>query len=398
MVNLLDGVRILDFTHIHAGPLCTYQLALMGASVLKVESPHGGDQMRSMGFQYSPGMSGSFIGQNANKRSIAIDLKSDDGLKIVRQLLKSTDAVVINMRPGTAAQLGIGYQECCEVASNIVYCAISGYGQEGPESDRPAMDHLMQGESGIFISTGTEEQPVRVGFSVSDSCTALVASSAVVAALHRRSKTDEGAYIDVSMLESSMTLMGLNWYNFLASGQVGRRTGVNARSPAGSAGTWECSEGTILVNANSHRNFERMAKALGLSELVDDPRFSSQHGIQENGTVLREIFAGVFATNTSQHWDAVLRAAGVPSGQLKTLDQVVRHPQLAHRRSLKSLSGVPGVDTSIQFLGAGFLVDSEPTTPTSPPPTLGQHTDEVLHELGLDRAEIDSLRSGGVVA
>ena len=297
MIDLLNGVRVLDFTHVHAGPLCTYQLALMGAEVLKVESPDGGDQMRRMGASSVPGMSPGFLGQNGNKRSLAVDLKQPEGLGIVKRLISETDVLVINMRPGTAERLGIGHDACHAVNSKLVYCAISGYGQAGPESDRPAMDHLMQGESGMFLATGTSEQPVRVGFAVADACTAVIASSAINAALLKASRTNQGSFLDVSMLECSMTVMGLNYYNYFATGNVNPRPGPNPLASIGSAGTWECAEGTLLVNANAYHAFERMAKAVERDDLLNDERFDSIRKLSQNSAELRAIFGEIFKKN-----------------------------------------------------------------------------------------------------
>ena len=397
MQKLLEGVRVLDFTHVHAGPLCTYQLALMGASVLKVESPQGGDQMRQMGAQMAEGMSSGFSGQNANKRSIALDLKQDEGVQVVKKLVANSDVLVINMRPGTANRLGIDYDTCRDIKSDLVYCAISGYGQEGPESDRPAMDHLMQGESGMFMATGTNEQPVRVGFAVADACTAVISSSAINGALLRASRTGEGAYLDVSMLECCMTVMGLNYYGYFATGVVNPRPGPNPLAQIGSAGTWQCSEGTLLVNANNKRAFERMAEAVGRADLIDDERFSTLADLGRNGLTLRQIFGEVFQSKPATHWDQVLRRAGVPSGVLKTPPEVIQHAQLAYRNSIGSLDNVPGFSGSLNVLGAGFLVDGEPTTPQQPPPSLGQHTKEVLQEHGYSQSDIEQLLARKIV-
>ena len=397
-INLLDGVRVLDFTHVHAGPLCTYQLALMGADIIKVEAPGNGDQMRSMGQQLAPGMSPGFLGQNASKRSIALNLKTDDGVRVVHRLMEDADVVVINMRPGTADRIGIGYETARTVNPSIVYCAISGYGQEGPEADRPAMDHLIQGESGMFMATGTEDQPVRVGFAIADAGTAVIASSAILGALVRKGREGSGAFLDVSMLESCMALMGLNYYNFFATGKVGPRVGPNPLAQIGSAGTWKTKDGVLLVNANNQRLFERMARALGRGDLLEDDRFRDLNASGKHRDELRAILGEIFSTDTATHWDGVLRKAGVPSGQLKNLDDVVENPQLKFRNTLTTMSDVPGIDEALTFLGAGFTVDETPTRPTSVPPTLGRDSDDILAEIGINRLEIKRLRKIGVIA
>ena len=394
-VDLLDGVRVVDFTHVHAGPLCAYQLALMGADVVKVESPAGGDQMRG---GHPEGLPPVFLGQNANKRSLAIDLKAAAGLKAVRALVATADVVLHNMRPGTPDRLGIGYEALKAIKPDLVYCAISGYGQTGPASNRPAYDHLIQGETGMFMATGTEEQPVRVGFAVADAGTAVIASSAINAALLRRQRTGEGAFLDVSMLESCMTLMGLNYYNYLATERVRPRVGPNPLAQQGSAGTFPTTDGTLLVNAHTPRLFKRMAKALGREDILEDERFATDAAAFENRAALRQLFAAHFSTETAAHWDALLTAAGIPCGQLKGPDEVVANPQLAHRGTLPELDDVPGrPDGKLRFVGAGFTVDAAPATPRRPPPRLGEHGAEVLAELGYDEGAIAELRERGVL-
>ena len=245
----------------------------------------------------------------------------------------------------------------------------------------------------MFNATGTPEQPVRVGFAVADAGTAVIASSAINAALLRRERTGEGAFLDVSMLESCMTLMGLNYYGYFATGRIGRRVGPNPLAGTGSAGTFATTEGLLMVNGNNRRLFERLARAVGRADLIDDERFATPRAAHENRAELRQIFADIFATNTAEHWDGVLREGGVPVGRAKTPAETVRHPQLAHRGSLETLSGVPGVD-ELTFLGAGFMVDDEASTPDRPPPLLGEHTDEILAEIGADSG---MLRQRGVV-
>jgi crotonobetainyl-CoA:carnitine CoA-transferase CaiB-like acyl-CoA transferase len=400
MIDLLAGVRVVDFTHVHAGPLCTYQLALMGASVVKVEAPGSGDQMRGMGPQLAPGMSPGFLGQNANKRSIAVDIKHPTGLEIAHKLIELADVLVLNMRPGTPDRLGIGYAACKALNEQLVYCAISGYGQTGPESDRPAFDHLIQGESGMFMSTGTEEQPVRVGFAVADAGTAVIATSAINAALLRRERSGQGAFLDVSMLESCMTLMGLNYYGYFATGRVGPRVGPQPLAQSGSAGTFETADGALLmVNANNHRLFERLAGAVGRRDLFEDERYSTPRAAQDNHVALRQTFAEIFKKESALHWDGILREAGVPAGRAKGPAEVVTHPQLDHRSALTQLSNVPGTaDGTLTMLNAGFTVDEMPTAATTPAPLLGEHSEEILTELGYAQAAIDKLSQDAVIA
>lgn len=394
-VDLLKGIRVVDFTHVHAGPLCAYQLALMGADVVKVESPTGGDQLRA---GHAEGMPPGFLGQNANKRSLAIDLKHPAGRRAVYALVARADVALHNMRPGAPDRLGIGYEALKAVRPNLVYCAISGYGQHGPGSKRPAYDHLIQGESGMILATGTKEQPVRVGFAVVDAGTAMIACAAINGALLRRERTGAGAFLDISMLESSMALMGLNYYNYLATGRIQPRVGPNPLARLGSAGTFPTQEGTLLVNANTHRLFERMARAVGREELLADERFATAAAARANWQPLRALFAAHFRTNTAAHWDAVLTEAGVPCGQLKGPERALENPQLAHRRTVAELKNVPGATGGkLRFLGAGFTVDDKPATPSRPPPKLGQHNEEILASVGYGDADFAALRAEGVI-
>ena len=390
-VDLLVGVRVVDFTHVHAGPLCAYHLGLMGADIIKVESPDGGDQMRDAD---PDGMPPAFLGQNANKRSLVLDLKQTDGLVVVRRLVETADVVLHNMRPGTPDRLGIGYSQVTEWRPDVVYCAISGYGQDGPESDRAAYDHLIQGESGMFMATGTEDMPVRVGFAVADAGSAMIASSAILAALLRRQRTGAGAFLDVSMLESSMALMGLNYYNFLATGRPMPRVGPNPLAQAGSAGTFQTTDGTLLVNAHTYRHFKMMATALGREDLPADPRYATPAAAAANRVELRRTFAAHFATGSASHWMTILRRAGIPCGRLKGPREALESPQLAHRRAVKTLDGVAGGE--LRFLGTGFTVDGEPATPSRPPPRLGEHSAELLAELGYDVRAVADMRARGV--
>jgi crotonobetainyl-CoA:carnitine CoA-transferase CaiB-like acyl-CoA transferase len=391
MVDLLDGIRVVDFTHVHAGPLCTYQLGLMGAEVVKVESPVGGDQMRGMGAAGgAPSMSPGFVGQSANKRCVALDLKHPDGLAVARELIGTADVLVHNMRPGTMERLGLGVEAVRGINEQIVYCAISGYGQAGPKSARPALDHLMQGESGMFDATGMPDGPaVRVGFAVADASTAVIASSAICAALYRRTRTGSGVFLDVSMLECCLTVMGLNVYGYLGAGRVGPRVGPNPLARLGSVGTFATRTNTLLVNANNYRLFERLADAVGHPELV--AQYPREGGFVERWQSLRQRFADVFAGEPADHWEAVLTEAGVPVGQVRHLSEVFDNEQLAYRSAVTDVEGH-------RHINAGFQVDGAPTAPSRPAEHIGESTVAVLTELGLSEERVESLIERGVVA
>jgi crotonobetainyl-CoA:carnitine CoA-transferase CaiB-like acyl-CoA transferase len=248
------------------------------------------------------------------------------------------------------------------------------------------------------MATGTAEQPVRVGFAIADSGTAVIACSAILAALLRRERTGQGAMLDVSMLESCIALMGLNYYNYLGTGQVMPRVGPNPLAQSGSAGTFPTKEGTLLVNGNTHRLFIRLAEALGRQDLLEDERFATEAAARANRAALRRIFAAHFRTDSAAHWEAIIRAAGVPCGQLKGPERAVESPQLAHRGAIAELDGVPGMaDGRLRFVGAGFTVDGAAATPSRPPPRLGEHSEAILEELGYDAATIAALRDEGAL-
>jgi crotonobetainyl-CoA:carnitine CoA-transferase CaiB-like acyl-CoA transferase len=390
MIDLLSGIKVIDLTHVHAGPLCTYQLGLMGAEIIKVEPPETGDQMRSMGRSGDgPLMSAGFTGQSANKQSIVIDLKSAAGRQTIERLLERADVIVNNMRPGTMDKLGLGVATVREIKKDIIYCAISGYGQNGPRAMRPALDHLMQGESGMFDATGMPEGPaVRVGFAVADASTAVIASSAIAAALFKREKTGNGAYIDVSMLECCLAVMGLNVYGYLATGQIGQRVGPDPLARIGSVGTFETTTSTLLVNGNNYRLFCRLAEAVGHPELKDN---YPPESFRSNWEELRSRFAAIFLQDSAEAWEQRLTEAGVPVGQIRNLADVLGNPQLAHRRAITEVSGH-------RHINAGFQVDAAPSSPSSPAPLLGEHTESVLRSNGFSEAETQALLDSGAVS
>ena len=403
MIDLLEGVRILDFTHVHAGPLCTYQLALMGAEVIKVEPPVTGEMFRSTGGDPEMNerkMGALFVGQNAGKKSVALDLKSPEVQRIIQEKIAPTvDAAVHNMRPGTAEKLGIGYAHLKVHNPKLVYCAISGFGQTGPFADRAAMDHLVQGVSGMMAITGpTEGPPCRIGYSAADSASAFVAAQALLAGLFRARATGEGAFLDVSMLEACMAIQGQTYYNHLVTGRQPQRVGPNPLARSGATGTFECADGgLLLVNANNHKLFELACRAIGREDIFVDPRYHAPQDAAENWEELRATFGEIYSTRPAKEWEDLLCAGGVPAGRMQEMAEIVESRQLEYRKAISTQNQVPGVGRDLRFIGAGFQVDGEPTTPGGAPPVLGAHTREVLESVGVSHEEIERLAAEGAL-
>lgn len=403
MIDLLEGVRILDFTHVHAGPLCTYQLALMGAEVIKVEPPGSGEMFRSTGGDADMNerkMGALFVGQNAGKKSVALDLKSPDIQRIVQEKIAPTvDAAVHNMRPGTPEKLGIGYAHLKAHNPKLVYCAISGYGQTGPYADRAAMDHLVQGVSGMMAITGpTEGPPCRIGYSAADSASAFVAAQAMLAGLFRARATGQGAFLDVSMLEACMAIQGQTYYNHLVTGRQPQRVGPNPLARIGPTGTFECADGgLLLVNANNHKLFELACRAIDREDIFTDPRYHAPEDAAANWEELRAKFSEIYKTRPAKEWEELLCARGVPAGRVQEMPEIVESPQLEHRKAISTQTNVPGVERDLRFMGAGFQVDGVATTPCGAPQVLGAQTREVLSSVGVDDREIDRLEADGVL-
>ena len=273
---LLAGIRVLDLTNVLAGPFCCYQLAQLGADVIKVEVPGSGDLARQLGADAELNqklMGASFLAQNAGKRSVTINLKNPDGKEVFRRLVGTADVVVENFRPGVMDRLDLGYQELKKLKSNLIYCAISGFGQNGPLKDNPAYDQIVQGLSGVMSITGDRNSaPLRVGFPVADTMGGLTAAFAIAAALFRRQRSNEGEFIDVSMLESTLVTMGWAVSNWLIAGVRPEPLG-NENVTASPSGTFKTGDGLLNIAANQQEQFEKLCELIGRKELADRSAF-----------------------------------------------------------------------------------------------------------------------------
>ena len=393
MPGLLDGVRVIDLTNVLAGPIATYQLALLGADVIKVEAPGTGDLARRLGAdpaRNAAGMGTSFLAQNAAKRSLTLDLKADEGRAAFLRLIATADAVVENFRPGVMDRLGLGYDELCRARADIVYCAISGFGQDGPLSANPAYDQIVQGLAGVMSVTGDAETgPLRVGFPVSDTIGGLTAAFAISAALFSRATTGEGRMIDVSMLDSTLVAMGWVVSNFLIAGQTPVAMG-NENFTASPSGAFRTADGLLNIAANEQSQFEALCGVLGRDDLASDPRFQAREARKTNRAALKVEIETALGAKTAAAWETALTAAGVPAGRVLSVPEILDHAQVAERGLIATLGAVA-------VLGSGFRVSGARPVPGRPPPALGADADGILAELGYSDDDIAALRRKGVV-
>lgn len=400
MSDLLRGVRVLDLTNVLAGPFCGYQLALQGADVIKVEIPEGGDLARQLGASpaLNDGLMGaSFLAQNAGKRSLTLNLKSAKGQALLRRLTKTADVVLENFRPGVLDRLDLGYESLRAVRPDLVYCAISGFGQDGPMRKSPAYDQIIQGLSGVMGLTGDADlDPVRVGYPICDTIGGITAAFAIAGALYRRQATGEGQFIDVAMLDATLVTLGWPLSNWLIAGVEPRRMG-NENVTASPSGAFRTGRGLLNIAANKQEQFAALCRVLGLSALIEDRRFAGREARMANRAELTLLLEEALATRGAEEWEPLLNDAGVPAGRILNLPEVLNHPQVRHRGVTKEFSRIDGLPIPLTVVRAGFQVSGRRADVDRPPPSLGAHTAEILGELGLTVEEIESLRQEGIV-
>jgi CoA:oxalate CoA-transferase len=396
----LEGARVLDLTNVLAGPFCGYQLALMGAEVIKVEVPGSGDLARQLGADPALNkahMGASFLAQNAGKKSITLNLKAARGQEIFRRLLAVSDVLLENFRPGVMDRLGLGYQTLRQDKPDLIYCAISGFGQDGPLRDNPAYDQIIQGLSGVMSVTGDEKTaPLRVGYPVCDTIGGLTAAFAVASALYGRAVTGEGQYIDVSMLESSLVTLGWQVSNWLIAGVRPKPMG-NENMTASPSGAFRTKDGLLNIAANKQEQFEVLCDLLGRPELKADARFAERETRKRNRYALRDVLEKALAARGAEEWESLLNEAGVPAGRVLSVPEVLEHPQIRHRGTVQAFAGVPGVDRAVAVVRGGFKLSGGEVGAAAPPPALGADTTAILRDLGYDDGAIAELREAKTI-
>ena len=391
------GVRILDFTRYLAGPYGTYQLALLGADVVKIES-RDGDETRSqlVGKEWAARkMPPGFLAVNGNKRSMTLDLRRPEAVEIVKRLVARADVVWENFRPGVMDKLGVGYDTLSAINPRLIYCAVSGFGHTGPERTTAAFDGKLQAMSGIMSITGEPAGgPMRAGFAICDTIGGMTAALAVSSALYQRTHTGRGQFVDVAMLDAALAFIPGPVSEYTVAGIEQRQIGNGSVSRKPTASRFRAGQGFIVLAVLTEKQFAGLMRTIGRADALDDPRFKDWAARTDNEPALRQVIEGALATDDPKTWEAKLTAADVPCACIWKIDEIVEHPQLEHRDVLQMVDSRFG---PMKLVGSGFRFAHGSPSIDRAPPILGEHTDEILGEAGYTPADIERLRRDGII-
>jgi CoA:oxalate CoA-transferase len=397
-MKLLEGIRVLDLTNVLSGPFATLHLALLGAEVIKIEPPDSGDLARKLGNvpKFNDVLMGtSYLAQNANKKSLTLNLKHLEAQQIFRKLTETADVIVENFRPGVMDRFGLSYKFLSDLNPRLVYCAISGFGQTGPDAMKSAYDQIIQGLSGAMAINGDERlNPLRCGFPVCDTVGGLNAAFAIMGALFHRERTGQGQFIDIALIDSIMPLMGWVVANLLIGKQQPALMG-NDNFTAAPSGTFATKDGHINIAANKQEQWESLADALGLSELKSDPRFQLRDARKKNREELTPLIEAKLKEKETAEWVKILTALSIPAGAILGLETALGQEQILHRETLKTIHTEGIGDISLFNLTAKF--EKTPAILDTPPPRLSEHTNEILVSMGYSEEQIEALRKSGAI-
>jgi len=393
----LTSIRVSDVTNVLAGPFCSFQLALLGAEVIKIEQPGRGDLARMLGADPAAAarlMGASFVAVNSGKQSVTINLKAPEGKEIFKKFVAISHVVLENFRPEVMKRLQLGYDALSKINPSIIYCAVSGFGQDGPLAMRPAYDQVIQGMSGVMSVTGDKQSaPLRVGYPVCDTMGGITAALAICAALVDARASGHGRMIDVSMLEATLASMGWVVSNYLNAGVVPIPMG-NENFTAAPSGTFRTAEGLLNIAANETYQYEKLCDLIGRPDLKTDPRFSDREIRKRNRAAInKEVEAALFTRSAAQ-WESLMIDAGVPAGRVMSVPEILSHPHLIRRHFVTTFEAPRGTQ---RVTRGGFAFSDNLAVPSGPAPLLSEHTDAWLRKLGYDAGQILQLRNAGVI-
>jgi crotonobetainyl-CoA:carnitine CoA-transferase CaiB-like acyl-CoA transferase len=398
----LEGVRVLDLSRVLAGPWCGQQLADMGAEVIKIERPGSGDDTRGWGPPWLPGTreSAYFLSANRGKRSVAVNLADPEGQALIRELVAQCDVVLENFKVGGLKAYGLDYERLKEVKPDLIYCSITGFGQDGPYAYRAGYDFMIQGMGGLMSLTGQPDgtpggEPMKVGVALTDIFTGMYAANAILAALLKREHSGEGGHLDLALLDVQVGVLANQALNYLTGGEPPRRLG-NAHPNIVPYQAFPTADGYLIITVGNDGQFRRLCQVLERPEWAEDERFATNAARVAHRETLVPQLADCLLGRTTDGWLARLEAVGVPCGPINTLDRVFDDPQVRHRGMQLAMSHSQGGEVAL--VGNPARIDGEPLNADIPPPTLGQHSDEVLKRLlEMSDDDLSELRSRGVL-
>jgi formyl-CoA transferase len=388
----LSRFTVLDLTRVRAGPTCVRQLADWGANVIKVEMPDRGPEGHALG---GPRAGSDFQNLHRNKRSLTLNLKADAGREILLRLIERADVVVENFRPDVKERLKLGYEDLKAVNPRVVLASISGFGQDGPYASRPGFDQIAQGMGGLMSITGLPGQgPVRVGIPVADLCAGLLAAQGILIALLERESSGAGQWIQTSLLQAQVFMLDFQATRWLVDREVPRQAGNNHPTSI-PTGVFATTDGHINVAVAGQEIWRRFCQAIGHEELTRNPAYAEPADRSTNRDALNADLAAILRRHSSAHWIELLNEAGVPCGPINTIDQVFADPQVRHLGLAQPVRSHERGD--IELVGQPIVMTRTPSRIRTPPPLMGEHTDEILHELGYDEEQIAELRAAEVI-
>jgi crotonobetainyl-CoA:carnitine CoA-transferase CaiB-like acyl-CoA transferase len=390
-----EEIRIIDITHVLAGPFAAYQLAVLGADVIKVEHPDEPDQSREGGTDRAlnrRNMGTSFLTQGSNKRSITLDLKSEEGREILKKLVAKSDVLVQNYRPGAFEALGLGYEDLLKINPRLIYCSISAFGQDGVRREQTAYDHVIQATSGIMASTGTEEvNPIKIGAPAVDYATGTMGAFALASALFQRERTGKGQHIDLAMLGVAMMMQASLMTGYFRNKTEPKPHGN--KQPFATNSAYDAKDGMVMIGASNIRQQARFWKAVGREDMSKTDNEARVDDREREAAVI----ADIIKTKTADEWEVYFQARHVPACRVRTMAEAVADPHFKERRVFHHFDGVPGIEGPVGVPLAAFKFAHGGPSIDHPPHAMGQDTDTVLGELGYDPTAIARLRQAKVI-